>query len=155
MSTLWGNPGQLCCSIFSQWSTNINVSPMTSQSYSNEPDRVMPQVATQSSPNDRPISIFYQCPPNTTQLHQTELFCRLLLNLLPMIGKHQCFTNVIPIPLHWTWQSYSVGCYAIFYQWLANTNVLPLSYLSHPIEPDRATAVLQVVTQASLDDRTT
>ena len=41
--------------------------------------------ATQSSPDDWPISLFHQCPPNFTPLQLMELWPRLLLklNLLP------------------------------------------------------------------------
>ena len=74
-----------CYSIFSQWSTNINVLPMTNHSWSTYGDPVRPQIATQSSHNDWPTSMFYQCPPNPTPLQLTELCRRLLLNILPMI----------------------------------------------------------------------
>ena len=99
---------------------------MSCQSCTTKGNIVMPLSATQSSHNDWPTSMFYQCPAYPAPPKVTELFLWVLLNLLTMIGQHQCFTNVLPILLHCTWQSCVTGCCSviIFSQRSANINWL-------------------------------
>ena len=92
-----------CYSFSSQLLAKINVLPMACQSCSTAGDKVLSQSGTQSSPNDGPISMFYQCPPNPTTLHLAEL-CQMLLlnyNLLSMNSQYQLIVNGATTEKQW------------------------------------------------------